>query len=165
MIDVEIEIIQADTTHISEILELWKEFMDFHKDIDPLFVRSTDGHLSMREHIQDLITSETAQVLVALDKNRVVAYAIAEIQTRPPVFKYRTFGAISDLAVMSEYRRKGIGEKMLQKMIEWFELHDMDRIELRVASENEIGYNFWRKHGFRDYMHVLRAYRRKEPKL
>lgn len=151
---------QAENTHIPAILGLWKELMDFHKDIDPLFTRSADGHVSMEEHIQELIQSEEAQVLVALDRTRVVAYSIAEILARPPVFQHRAFGAISDLAVTSEYRRKGIGEKMLQKMIKWFELHDLDRIELRVASRNEVGYAFWRKHGFQDYMHVLRMYRK-----
>ena len=156
-----LEIVPADTTHIREILEVWKEFMDFHKDIDPVFARSKDGHITMGEHLHDLIQSEEAQVLVALDKGHVVAYSIAEIHNRPPVFQYRAYGAISDLAVKSDYRRRGIGEKLLHTMFAWFESHSMDRIELRVASKNEVGYSFWKKHGFQDYMHTLRLYRKK----
>jgi len=44
---------------------------------------------------------------------------------------------------------------MLAKIFEWFESRNMDRIELRVLAKNQIGYSFWKKHGFKDYMHVL----------
>jgi ribosomal protein S18 acetylase RimI-like enzyme len=57
--------------------------------------------------------------------------------------------------VKYSYRRKGIGEKLLQEMLKWFAAHELHRIELRVLSANEVGYNFWKKQGFRDYMHML----------
>jgi ribosomal protein S18 acetylase RimI-like enzyme len=102
-----------------------------------------------------LIKKETTQVLVALHRDRVVAYSIAETHQRPPLFEQNECGLISDLAVKSSYRRKGIGEKLLQEMLKWFAARGLRRIELRVLSANEVGYNFWKKQGFRDYMHIL----------
>lgn len=153
--DIEIEIIPAKNAHIDGILEIWKEFMDFHREIDPCFTRSEDAHLNFGNHLRDVINSENNQILIAVYQGRVIAYSIAEIHERPPVFKQRTYGLISDLAVKSDYRRRGIGSQMLNKMIEWFASHSVTRIELRVVSENTVGYSFWKKHGFRDYMHCL----------
>jgi len=150
-----IDILPAQDVHIPEIIKIWKEFMDFHKDIDLFFARSADGHIHQEKHIRDLVQSEDAQILVAVHSGEVVAYSISEIHMRPPVFRNRTFGAISDLAVKSAYRRKEIGGKMLEKILEWFDSRDIHRIEVRVASENQIGCNFWKKHGFQDYMHSL----------
>lgn len=150
-----VEVLPVQDAHIPEIIKIWKEFMDFHKGIDLFFARSADGHIHQEKHIRDSMQSENAQVLVAVRNGEVVAYSISEIHVRPPVFCYRTFGVISDLAVKSAYRGKGIGGKMLEKIFEWFNSRNIHRIELRVVSENQIGYNFWKKHGFQDYMHSL----------
>ena len=149
------EITEATDNHIPEILEIWKELMDFHKDIDPRFARSENGHLSFDKHLRDVIGSEDTQVLVALDKSHVVGYSIAEMGKYPPVFERQTYGLISDMAVKSNYRRQGIGEQMLAKIYKWFESRNIDRIELSVAARNQVGYSFWKKHGFQDYMHRL----------
>ena len=52
-------------------------------------------------------------------------------------------------------RRKGIGEQMLGRIFEWFTSRHVDMIELSVSARNQVGYSFWRKHGFGDYIHRL----------
>jgi len=86
------EITEATDNHIPEILEIWKEFMDFHKDIDPRFARSENGHLNFEKHLTDVIGSEDAQALVVLDKSHVVGYSIAETGKDPPVFERQNYG-------------------------------------------------------------------------
>lgn len=149
------EIVLAKDSHLPEIIEIWKEFMDFHKSVDPYFARSEDGHLNFGKFVKELIKKEDSQVLVALEQDRVVAYSIAQIAKRPPAFQDQTYGFISDVAVKSNYQRKGIGERILAKIYEWFESHNIDRVELRVAAKNQLGYSFWKKHGFKDYIHIL----------
>jgi GNAT superfamily N-acetyltransferase len=151
----EIEITPATDAHISEIMKIWKESMDFHKDIDAHFAVREDAHTDFEPHLREVMQKEDAQILVALEKGRVVAYSITLLFMRPPIFEERIYGFISDLAVKSDYRRKGIGRKMLKRMIEWFESRNVKRIELRVVAQNEVGYSFWKKHGFRDFMHEL----------
>ena len=152
---VKMEIIEATDSHIPEIIELWKEFMDFHKDIDPVLSRSEDGHLNFEKHLRDSISSEDYHILVALDKGHVVGFSTSQIRKYSPVFKMQTLGGIDTMAVKSNYRRKGIGEQMLEKILKWFESRNIDRIELSVAANNQIGYSFWKKHGFKDYRHRL----------
>ena len=149
------QIVLAEESHLPGILEIWKEFMDYHKDLDSLFTRREDGHLNFEKYIRNLIKSNNAQVLVVLDKEDVVGYSISLIQFYPPVFKQRVYGLINDIAIKETHRRKGLGEQMLSKMFQWFESHGLDRIELRVSVRNKIGYSFWKKHGFKDYQHIL----------
>ena len=149
------EITVATENHVLEIIELWKEFMDFHKDVDPRFPMSKNAHLSFEKHVRNSINSEDSHILVALDKDRVVGFSTAQIGKYPPVFERDTYGLISNMTVQSNYRRQGIGEQLLAKIYEWFESRNIDRIELSVAAKNQIGYSFWKKHGFRDYLHHL----------
>jgi ribosomal protein S18 acetylase RimI-like enzyme len=150
-----VEIAVANDIHIPGILEVWKEFMDFHEGIDSSFAKSENGHISFEKHLRDIVKSDDRQALVALDKLNVVGYSIAETGRYPPVFERQTFGLITDMAVKSGYRRQGIGEQMLAKIYQWFESRNLDRIELSVSAKNQIGYSFWNKHGSKDYMHRL----------
>ncbi|MGB2698537.1 MAG: GNAT family N-acetyltransferase [Candidatus Zixiibacteriota bacterium] len=145
----------ATDAHIPEIIELWKEFIDFHKNIDPHFTRSPDGHLHFEKLVKDLIKAEDSLVLVAIEKGQIVAYSISKIGEYPPVFGHLRYGNITDLAVKTDYQRKGIGGKMLRRIFKWFESHNINRIELRVASGNQIGDSFWRKHGFKEFISLM----------
>ena len=84
------EIMQADDSHLSEIVELWKEFMDFHQDLDPYFARSDEAHVNFEKHVKELMASEEAQVLVGRDKDKAVAFSLSKIQKRPPAYVHET---------------------------------------------------------------------------
>ena len=149
------EVVQAQEKHVAEIIELWLEFMGHHKDIDPRFPMRKEAPSNFEKHLLENMKSENAQVLVALDNDSIIGYSISRISTYPPVWERETYGAIDSIAVKSGYRRKRIGEKILEKIFDWFESNDVDRIELSVSAKNETGYSFWKKHGFRDFMHHL----------
>jgi len=148
-------IIPATESHIPEIVEIWKEFMDFHSEIDPYFARNEEGHSKFEDWVKDLMKSDIALVLVALDHSQVVAYSLSQINKRPPLFKEIDYGYIYDLAVKSEYRRKGIGEKMLGEILEWFKSHQITRIELMVLTKNRAAFFFWEKHGFEVFLNRM----------
>jgi ribosomal protein S18 acetylase RimI-like enzyme len=149
------QITVAEDSHVPGIVEVWKELMDFHRDIDPHWTRSENGHTNWENFLREMMKSEDAQVLVAVDKGHVVGYSISEIGKYQPIIQRETRGVINDMAVISDYRRKGIGEEMLSRIRQWFDSRNIDRIELSVAARNQIGYSFWKKHGFQDYMHRL----------
>jgi ribosomal protein S18 acetylase RimI-like enzyme len=149
------EVLLATELHVPEIVDVWKEFMDFLQETHPFFIRSEDGHLKFGEHLKEWIKSDDYQVLVALDSGKVVAYSIAKICKLPPLFEHVTYGFIADLAVKSEFHRKGIGEQILEKILGWFKHHQIDRIELMVLAKNEIGLSFWKKHEFEVFAHRM----------
>ena len=150
------EIIAAAERHIPAIIELWKEFMDFHKDFDSRFPMRKNAHLSFDNHLRELMTSENNVVYVALDRNRVVGFATCTVNRYAPIWERDKYGSIDSLAVESSYRGRGIGEQMLTKIYEWFDTQGIDRIEVALAVKNKVAQSFWRKHGFRE--NILHLY-------
>jgi ribosomal protein S18 acetylase RimI-like enzyme len=57
-------------------------------------------------------------------------------------------GVIYHLVVKSEYRKNGIGKKLLEKVEKKFEKDGIRRINLFVLKENEIGNKFWERNGY-----------------
>jgi ribosomal protein S18 acetylase RimI-like enzyme len=153
--DMNVLVEKASKSHIPEIVELWKEFIDFHKDIDPFYTRSKDGHAKFGEYIEKLLSEDDSLVLVAVHAARAVGFGIARILKYPPVFEADQYGDLIDLAVTADHRRSGIGNMMLDSILEWYRSRGISRIELRVVPHNRIGYSFWRKHGFKECTHTL----------
>lgn len=149
------QIVAATESHIPGIIELWKEFSDYHRNMDPIYARSEDGPSNFGDYVKGLLDSDDSQVLVAMDSGKAVAYSIARIVKRPPVFRDIEYGFISDLGVKSEYRRKGLGAQILNGIFEWLESREIDRIELLVLAKNEIGVSFWKKHGFEVFLYRM----------
>jgi GNAT superfamily N-acetyltransferase len=149
------EIVPVKDSYIPELLELWKELMDFHKDIDVRFPMKDDAVSIFKDHLKTKVDSEESLVVAAIDNGKITGFAIAGINTYPPIFQKNTYGIIDTMVVSANYRKKGIGEKILIRIFEWFDSRNTTRIELSVASLNQVGYSFWRKHGFEDYVHRL----------
>ena len=142
---------RARHTDVDAIGELWCEFMDFHEDYDPFYRRAKNGSKAFHTFIDEQISSRSALVLVAVHDHFVCAYLLARIDTRPPIFEDRKFGAIYDLAVSAPYRKQGVGEGLYKESVLWFKKRRIDRIELTVATSNPLATRFWEKHGFRPY--------------
>lgn len=149
------KIVPATDLNVAEIVEIWKEFMDFHSDLNPILKRRDDGHDFFEKFVREKIKSDDSLVLVATDSDSVIGFSLVFISKHPPVLKLERYGFIDDVAVRSGYRRMGVGTAMLAKIHEWFESKDITRIELDVVPNNREGYSFWIKNGFRDFTHTL----------
>jgi ribosomal protein S18 acetylase RimI-like enzyme len=153
--EVVMKIIKAQNSHVPGIIDVWEEFARFHEPYDPRFPMKDNVREGYQIHINDLIKAEDTLVLVALDNGKVIGYVIAAVRKSSPAFKREKYGHIEEMAVTADYRRKGIGSELLKKILAWFQSQDLDMIELSVAARNPIGYSFWKKHGFKDYLHHL----------
>lgn len=149
------EVVPAADSHIPEMVEIWKEFMDFHGDIDPFLERRDDGHEHFEKYLREKIDSDDAAVFAATEDDGVIGFSIVYVSSHPPVLKAERYGFIDSLAVKSTHRRKGVGTAILRRIHEWFDSRDIERIQLNVLPGNEIGNSFWRKNGFRDFTHTL----------
>ncbi|MCE2436232.1 MAG: GNAT family N-acetyltransferase [Candidatus Latescibacteria bacterium] len=136
------EVVQALNSDIPAILEIWKELMDFHVPFDSRYTLADGAEESMGKNLERLIAAEDALVIMAVENTKPMGFGIARIDKYPPVFVKQTCGTIEDLAVSSGHRRRGIGELVLKEMLDWFQSWGIDRVELRVASMNTVGYSF-----------------------
>jgi len=151
-----VEIVRAEEHHVSDIGRLWWEFILFHQDIDPWFTPLEDSMQGFQEHhLYRFMQAEDSLVLVALENGQVVGYSLSEVREPSPGLKQEKWGYIDEVAVTASHRRKSTGQKMLAETLAWFKSKGVNRVELEVTAQNVIGYAFWRKHGFMDYMHRL----------
>lgn len=147
----EIEYREATEQDIPQIIELWKEFIDFHKVRDPFFSRSKEGPENFGKFILENLGKGDAFVHVAETNGKVVAHILATIQSYPPAFEIKRYGLVNDLAVSSEYRRLGIGEHLFTMAKDWFEERGVKRMEIEIVIANEVSTSFWTKMGLKPY--------------
>jgi GNAT superfamily N-acetyltransferase len=151
-----IKIIEAEEKHILDITRLWKEFIRFHIDIDPIWIPNEEAEDGQREEqTKPLMASDKGLVLAALDGDEVIGYSISEIKDPPRGSTRTEYGYIHHMAVTEKYRRTGVGEQMFNEILKWFRSKGMDRIELDITSKNHVSRSFWGKLGFEEYMRTL----------
>ena len=145
----------AERKHIPQILELWQQLMDYHAAFDPLFEARPNGARNWEHYIRDLMRLRDARVFIAVKDDEIIGYSVCRAAAHPPVFKQEYYGLIMDMAVKREHQRQGTGTMMLETIYKWVYKMGLDRIELQVVPNNNLGYSFWKKHGFADYLHSL----------
>ena len=149
------EIVIAQENHIMEIVKLWEEFARYHEPFDPRYPMKDDVCSGYETHLREEMAAKDTRVLVALDNDNAVGYMMAMIRKTSGAWKREKYGYIEEMAVTAKCRRRGIGSQMLKKILDWFKSENLDMVELSVAARNKEGYSFWKKHGFRDFVHQL----------
>jgi ribosomal protein S18 acetylase RimI-like enzyme len=146
---------KATEADVPGIVELWKEFVDFHAVRDPYFTRSASGHENFAKYVAERMRKESDIVLVAEAAGCLVGFCVAGIVQRPPVYEISECGGIDSLAVTEGYRRRGVGNRLVEEARRWFIGRGVRRIEVGVLMENRTAGSFWRKMGFRPYFEKM----------
>lgn len=147
-------ILYATDRHIPGIVARWKELMDYHRRLDPAFTRRPDGHRRFAHFLVECLDNDIFVVLVAVEDEEVLGYALAKEERYPPVFERSRHGSLFDMAVHPDRQRQGIGSALLAAVEQWTLDRGIDRLELRVSVHNPVGREFWARHGFEDYLVV-----------
>ena len=151
----QIKIKKAVQRDIPAMFELCKEMIDFHKERDKFFTLRAGADKKWFKFITGHISSKKSTVLVAEHNGRLVGHCLAFISEYPPVLTTKRYGLFQELAVTADYRRSGIGQRLVDEMLKWFRKRRIKRLEVRVSVFNEISTAFWRKMGFKPYLETL----------
>ena len=147
---------KAVAKDIPATVELWKELMDFHKAVDPLFARSRGGHKAFAEYLRkDYIGADRRRAWVAQAGQEIVGLCMAVIEDYPPVLVLKRYGNLEVLTVAKNWRGKGIGEKLLRHALRWLCEKGMSRVEVRHSTMNDLAGTFYTRTGFRPYLKTL----------
>ncbi len=69
------------------------------------------------------------------------------------------------MAILREWRGRGIGSALLQACIDWAESHDVVKMELKVWPHNEAAISLYEKFGFEREGYLKRHYRRRKGEI
>ncbi|MGL5511709.1 MAG: GNAT family N-acetyltransferase [Sporomusa sp.] len=103
--------------------------------------------------------SDSADIFVATDNdNGVVGFMhISEDHTPPfEVFIPLKFANIIDLYVHPNFRKQGIGSKLLDAASQWAKDRELDYIELNVLFENRNAIKLYEHLGYKKVSHIMR---------
>ena len=120
------EIKSMTKAHLDEIVEIEKSCFEI-----PWSKKSFEDELDKKY---------MAIYLVALENEKVVGYG--------GMWHIINEGHITNIAIHKDYRKKGIGSKIVSKLIEIAKEKEMIGITLEVRKSNEIAINLYKKQGF-----------------
>lgn len=150
------KILRASEEHVPAIVELWKQLSAYQANYDPVHKLKDDAGIGFAQYVRSKLLSEDDLFLVTIINEEIVGFSIsAVVEGRPDVYERPPVVEISDMLVLEEHRREGIGTEMLDHIRKWVKGKGIERIELNAEARNNIGLAFWEKHGFKDYMRRL----------
>jgi len=91
---------EAKLSDLFEIVEIWKDFIDFHKNLDTFFTRADNGHIKFYDFIKKALQDERYLLTVAEIDFKIVGYCLAQISQNPPVFINTGKCQIFDLVII-----------------------------------------------------------------
>lgn len=126
------------------------------KDLDPIKrVKNLPGfaELALKELLEN-VKKQQGKILLAVEQEKVIGCVVGVIwdqseKNRLEIGSHK-IGEIFKLYLEKEYRRKGLGKKLLQKIEDYFKEKGCDSIWLSVFSPNVHAYNVYKEFGFID---------------
>jgi GNAT superfamily N-acetyltransferase len=145
----------AQPEDLGAIVSLWRDSMAVHAERDPTFRPRADGHVTFERFVAAQIGRPDAAIVVAEVEGQVAAYGVCVLRTRPDYFEPALHGLVTDLDVGANYRRQGLGERVLDALCAWLGARGITRIEAEVVTANELSTGFWSKRGFVPYYQAM----------
>jgi ribosomal protein S18 acetylase RimI-like enzyme len=133
---------------LATVLSLCKAFFaEYEKHHEEFFDTDnlTDKDISGR-FLQSL-ESDHSTTIIAVVADEIVGYASVVIRDQPAFYKIKKVGSISALMVAEEYRRRGIGTRIMEEAKLYFRQHGVKYYTFFTAVGNESAIRLYKKLG------------------
>lgn len=151
-----LQIRRAQADDVPGITALWLDMMAHHEQFDARFRLGPEAPDKYRDYLTTMLENVDYLVQVAEQHDgKLVGYLLGMVLDNPAVFVLPRYGFIAELMVRSEYRKLGVGQRLHQRAVKWFRRKGVDVVQLNVSTLNASGQGFWRRLGYRDFLHVL----------
>jgi len=131
---------------VDTIKSLWEGLNAHHLLMSNNFKRFyTDFKFERR--IESLGKKERLITFIAQDMGKNIGYCIASVNDLA--------GEIDSIFIQDQYRRTGIGTKLITSAIKWLEKQKCDTIRVGIADGNKAAIGFYKRFGFAERMVVM----------
>jgi len=103
----------------------------------------------VQAYLNWLFRRDVAGIWVAEEDGKIVGFVASDgnwFSKR----EGKVVGAIHELVILPEYRNKGIGKALVEKVIEYFKSRGLDTAELWVGDKNTQALEFYKSLGFEE---------------
>jgi GNAT superfamily N-acetyltransferase len=155
----EVMIRPATRDDADAIARLWEQLVAYHRALDDnLPVAAPDGAQRYAERLIDRLEDSQTCVLVAQEGRKIVGFVLGVVvDLVPEMFVSESGGFLADVFVEQAYRRRGIGQALVNALADWFRQQGLEHFEWYVAARNHEGRAFWQALGGVDVMLRMRV--------
>lgn len=153
-------VIRGVTLDDADILsEMWLALVAYHQTLnEDLPGASQGGEIRYSRRILERLDDPFTRALIAEVDGQPVGFVLGMIvDLMPDIFAQEPTGFLADIYVEPEFRRLGVGRKLVNALRGWFRQQQVKFFDWHVASHNPEGLAFWRSVGGRDVMVRMRA--------
>lgn len=137
-----IEFITGGVELLKYVKPLWDELKCYHKEVSHKFSKHLEL-LRFEDRKEKFIKSNKIKIDLIKDENnnQYIGYCVTSIN------KENT-GEIESLYISEEYRKYGLGDKLMKRSLNWLDNNKVVTKTIVVAEGNEEVLGFYEKYGF-----------------
>jgi len=149
-----VKIQRATLADVAAAAELIVRMKRLNNEFDPLFTVVSNAKERAESYASDSLKSRDTLLLVASAGQKTVGVLRAEIRDRAFYVPTKS-GHITDFYVLPEFRRKALGNEMLERASAELKKMGAEIVTAEVPSQNDIAVKFYTKRGFRSIVQVF----------
>ena len=144
----------AERKDLDVIVNLTLRLKKLNEEFDPLYTVKPNAEEEAKDYISKSFDDENVIMLVAEADGKVVGFVRALIKTRM-FYQPDVEGVISDLYVLPAYRRKGVGDKLLDEVAKLLKARGVKILAAEFPPYNTIAVSFYEKRGFKPLLNTF----------
>ncbi|WP_103071710.1 GNAT family N-acetyltransferase [Aquimarina sediminis] len=142
----------AKIEDLPTLLEFEQKIIETERPMDPTLKTGKINYYDIGAYI----TAHHTQVVVAEVDGETVGSGYGQIRDCKDYFKQKQLGYIGFIYVKEDFRGKGISQKILQNLIDWFKTKEIEEIRLTVYDKNPRAIRAYEKAGFEKHLVEMR---------
>ena len=152
------KIIEYEEKYLEDVKDLLVELEEYIISIDKDELDQLHHDYREKMAVLDLeeVGDNEGKCYLALDNNKVIGLIMGCVRTYDEYdyldYKCPRSGEISELIVSKNIRSNGVGQKLMNKMEEYFKSIGCEYIFIDVFAYNDKAINFYRKQGYHTRM-------------
>ena len=146
----QVKIRKAKSQDYEPLLELFDLVDTLHRENLPYIFQKPPGRARDQDYFQSLLFDQETALFIAEIENEIAGFILAFIRETPPipVFIPTRLALVTDIAVKKEFRRRGIGHLLVNKVHKWAVTRGASAVELTVFTFNQEAFDFYKAIGY-----------------
>jgi len=141
---------RATLADYTAVCELYAQVDALHRQALPHIFRDPQGPPREREYLSEVLAREDATLLVAEASGRIVGLVqvLDRVTLEVPILVPRHYALVDTLVVASDFRRRGVGRRLMEAAHDWARARGGESVELSVWAFNLEAVAFYQALGY-----------------
>lgn len=150
-----VDIIDFQKHHLNDVLTILHESNCLHYQNNPDYFASRDKSVS-KPYLNWILTDPKTFGFVALVNDQIAGIVTVGLEKRiDNVYQADTYYKIYDIAVSSKFKKRGIGSRLHEAVVQKARRENIPQVELEVYSFNTGAKTFYKKLNYQEVCSTL----------